>query len=92
MARRKTIGDIRNELWLEKDKTRKLRQALADIRREMWLRATAIAEGVAADYPESIFAAPGPDSPPDSYSAAGARLAAERISKECMRRAAQESK
>lgn len=87
MARRKTIDDIRHELRLEKDKTRKLRQALTEIKSNIWIKAYTVATEVIEDYPESIFTPPGPDSPPDSYSAAGARLAAGRIAKECMRRA-----
>lgn len=87
MARQKTIDEIRSELRLEKDKTRKLRKELADTRFDMWLRAAAIVEGIAADYPVSLFPEPEPDSPPERYAAAGVRLAAKNIFEAFMRRA-----
>lgn len=83
MARRKTIDEIRHELRLEKDKTRKLRKALAKAQYNIWIEAAGVASRMEDDYPIDLFPPPDGDSSPEQYSAASMRLAARRIANAC---------
>ena len=76
---RKTIEDVRSDLNKEKTKVTKLRRELAGAQRAVWNDAIMIAKSVSADYPEGVFFPPKEGSSPDCFSAAGARMAANRV-------------